>query len=95
MFGGDVEFTRMIKYLHKARNCSYVNTLSRLKKYTNDADFSIVNLETTLRNEDAKLPPIPNEMVTMDSYASVIPALKYLVISLYIRLHIFWTTKFI
>ena len=48
VFGGDVDFSRITRYIHDARNCSYRESLKRLETVFKSADFAMVNLETTI-----------------------------------------------
>ena len=77
VFGGDVQFSRMIQYLHDTKNCSYENTLRRLQPFLEDSDFTIVNLETTVKKDNqVPLPKVPEKLVNMVSDESALPAIK-------------------
>jgi len=74
IFGGDVDFSRLTRYNHYQRNCSYTDSLIELKRYFDSADFAMINLETTIQEEGTT--PNAQTLVPLASDESVIPALK-------------------
>lgn len=74
VFGGDVDFSRIVRYTHRNRNCSYDESLRRLKKFFTSADFSMINLETTISEPEDDM---NDKLVTgLWSEEAVLPAIK-------------------
>ena len=76
IFGGDVDFSRLTRYLHHKRNCSYENPLKGLETSFETADFSLINLETTVGRPKNEMLKRGATITALWSEPEAIPPLK-------------------